>query len=114
MLRVPFGSPVGRVDCGDGSRAQRALLTLIGYYQTHVSPRLPIRCIYDQTCSNYSRAAIRKYGAVRGAWLTLRRVSSCGPWSVRSRLDSIPTSAQISPQKMAALHGGAADALGAD
>jgi hypothetical protein len=36
-----------------------------------------IRCRYEPTCSRYSVQAVRKYGIVKGGWMSLRRVASC-------------------------------------
>jgi putative membrane protein insertion efficiency factor len=38
------------------------------------------RCRFTPSCSAYALEAVRQHGAVRGAWLALRRVGRCHPW----------------------------------
>ncbi|MBP1465227.1 membrane protein insertion efficiency factor YidD [Candidatus Chloroploca sp. M-50] len=56
------------------------LLKLIRFYQLAISPWLPPSCIYQPTCSQYGLEAISKYGAVRGGWMAIKRISRCHPW----------------------------------
>lgn len=37
-------------------------------------------CRFEITCSEYARLSIRKYGAIRGAHLSIRRLLSCQPF----------------------------------
>ncbi len=39
----------------------------------------PSPCRFDPTCSQYGLDAIRDHGAVRGGWLTLKRLGRCRP-----------------------------------
>jgi putative membrane protein insertion efficiency factor len=38
-------------------------------------------CRFTPTCSDYTYQAIQKYGALKGAWLGLKRIVRCAPWS---------------------------------
>lgn len=38
-------------------------------------------CKFTPTCSEYSYQTIEKYGAVKGGWLAIRRISRCRPGS---------------------------------
>ncbi|RUM92583.1 MAG: membrane protein insertion efficiency factor YidD [Thermodesulfatator sp.] len=49
-------------------------------YQVLLSPVLPHTCRFYPTCSNYSKAAFRKYGMGKGLWLSIRRLCRCHPW----------------------------------
>ena len=62
-----------------GSPAARVATALIGFYQRHVSPALPARCIYVPTCSQYALVAIERYGLLRGSALAVRRICRCHP-----------------------------------
>jgi putative membrane protein insertion efficiency factor len=55
-------------------------IAIIKIYQIFISPMLPPRCRYTPTCSQYGMEAIRKHGALRGGWLTAKRIASCHPW----------------------------------
>ncbi|HOW30347.1 MAG TPA: membrane protein insertion efficiency factor YidD [Bacteroidales bacterium] len=67
----------------------RFLILLIRFYQAAISPYLPPSCRYTPTCSAYGVEAIKKYGAIKGGWLTLKRLSSCHPWG-GSGYDPVP------------------------
>lgn len=53
---------------------------LIKLYQNLLSPLLGAQCRYTPTCSQYGIEAIKKYGAFKGGWLTLKRIGRCNPW----------------------------------
>jgi len=60
--------------------AAKLLMGLIQFYRYAISPLIPPRCRYSPTCSQYALEAIRKYGAVKGGWLALKRICRCHPW----------------------------------
>ncbi len=55
------------------------LVFLVRGYQLLVSPLLGPRCRFTPTCSQYAVEALQTHGAVKGVWLTLRRVLCCHP-----------------------------------
>ena len=65
------------------------MILLIKIYQWTLSPLIGRNCRYTPTCSNYGIEAIRKYGAIKGGWLTIKRVASCNPWG-GSGYDPVP------------------------
>jgi putative membrane protein insertion efficiency factor len=65
------------------------MIFLIRFYQAAISPYLPPSCRYTPTCSVYGAEAIKKYGPLKGGWLTLKRISSCHPWG-GSGYDPVP------------------------
>ncbi len=65
------------------------LILLIRIYQLTLSPFIGRNCRYTPTCSNYGIEAIKKYGALKGGWLTIKRILSCNPWG-GSGYDPVP------------------------
>ena len=53
---------------------------LIKLYQWVISPWLGQSCRYTPTCSQYGIEALKKYGPIKGLWLTIKRIASCNPW----------------------------------
>ena len=64
-------------------------LLLIKFYQQAISPFLPPSCRFTPTCSSYALEAYRRYGFLKGSWLTLKRLSRCHPWG-GSGYDPVP------------------------
>jgi putative membrane protein insertion efficiency factor len=46
-------------------------------------------CRYQPTCSAYSLEALEKHGAIKGSYLTIRRILRCHPWG-GSGIDNVP------------------------
>ncbi|WP_448826254.1 membrane protein insertion efficiency factor YidD [Capnocytophaga bilenii] len=65
------------------------LIFLVRFYQVVVSPLKPPSCRYTPTCSQYTLEALKKYGAFKGGWLAIKRISSCHPWG-GSGYDPVP------------------------
>lgn len=57
----------------------RALLALIRLYRLVLSPLLGPSCRFFPTCSEYALVCVERHGALRGAWLTTKRVCRCHP-----------------------------------
>jgi len=62
------------------STAGRALVAAIRGYQRWISPALGPRCRFYPSCSEYAKTAVETHGALRGSWLTLRRLGKCQPF----------------------------------
>ena len=59
---------------------KRVLLALVRFYLKQISPLRPSCVRFIPTCSQYALEAIEKYGALKGGWLTCRRLLRCHPF----------------------------------
>jgi len=57
----------------------RTLRALCRGWQVARSGR-PSPCRFTPTCSTYAIEALEHHGALRGGYLTLRRLARCHPW----------------------------------
>lgn len=64
-------------------------ILLIKFYQLCISPLKPPTCRFTPTCSQYALEAFRKYGPMKGFWLSLKRILRCHPWG-GSGYDPVP------------------------
>ena len=62
------------------TRAARAFVVPILWYQRFISPLLAPRCRFAPSCSQYAVYALRAHGAARGLWLAVRRLARCHPF----------------------------------
>jgi putative membrane protein insertion efficiency factor len=68
-----------RVEVEPGGRLADRLIAAVRLYQREISPRRPARCHFTPTCSAYAIEALEEHGALRGSWLTVRRLVRCRP-----------------------------------
>jgi putative membrane protein insertion efficiency factor len=59
---------------------KKILISAIRLYRIIISPLLPMSCRFSPTCSEYSMEAIKKYGALTGLYLTVKRLLRCHPF----------------------------------
>jgi putative membrane protein insertion efficiency factor len=67
----------------------RLILGLIRLYRYCLSPYFGGQCRFAPTCSCYAEEAVRRHGALRGSWLSLRRLLRCHPWNLGG-FDPVP------------------------
>lgn len=72
------------------------LIILVEGYRWLVSPLIGPTCRFYPSCSAYSLEALRRYGAIRGSWLTLRRLLRCHPWN-EGGFDPVPDDQRTNP-----------------
>ena len=60
---------------------KKLLLLIVRGYQLLLRPVLPPACRFSPSCSQYSLEAINKYGALKGGWLSIKRIIRCNPWN---------------------------------
>ena len=65
-------------------------LSLIRFYRREISPLRPPCCRFIPTCSEYDLEAVERYGALKGGWLALRRLSRCHPFHRQKSIEYDP------------------------
>lgn len=60
--------------------AVRCAAGLLSGYKRFLSPLLPPACRFQPTCSEYARESILRHGLMKGAWLSVLRLSRCHPF----------------------------------
>ena len=70
--------------CRCNNRVDRVLtffpLVAIKAYRYGVSPMIGKQCRFYPSCSAYAEESFSRFGFVKGAWLTGRRLIKCHPW----------------------------------
>ncbi len=65
------------------------VLLPVHFYKLAISPLLPPSCRYTPTCSTYCIDAVKKHGAIKGLYLSTKRIVSCNPFGGRG-YDPVP------------------------
>ncbi|URJ31786.1 membrane protein insertase YidC [Blochmannia endosymbiont of Camponotus modoc] len=63
---------------------EKSIIWLIYGYQISISPILGHHCRFQKTCSQYGVESIRKFGVLRGIWMTCIRILQCHPLTVNN------------------------------
>mgnify|MGYP001295980853 CR=1 FL=1 len=69
-------------------------LSIIRFYQRFISPLFPPTCRFQPTCSQYGMEAIQYHGAIKGLWLTVKRISRCHPFH-KGGFDPVPLKEEL-------------------
>tara|TARA_B100001769_G_C21750572_1_gene411188 strand:- start:300 stop:539 length:240 start_codon:yes stop_codon:yes gene_type:complete len=56
------------------------IIKFIKVYKFLISPLLGHSCRYLPTCSEYSIEALKQFGLIKGAFMSIKRILSCHPW----------------------------------
>ncbi len=64
-------------------------LWLIRFYMKVISPLKKPCCRFVPTCSEYALESVKRFGAVRGGFLALKRILRCNPFG-KSGYDPVP------------------------
>lgn len=72
------------------------LTALVDLYRLTAPMRQP-RCRFYPSCSTYARQALGVHGALRGLYLTVRRLLRCHPWNPGG-VDHVPPRPSPSPR----------------
>ncbi|OAS88683.1 MULTISPECIES: membrane protein insertion efficiency factor YidD [Metabacillus] len=55
-------------------------IAIIRFYQKFISPITPPTCRFYPTCSHYGLEAYRRFGVIKGSYLTVKRILKCHPF----------------------------------
>ena len=55
-------------------------IAVIKAYQLALSPFFGQQCRFTPSCSHYAITALQTHGALKGMWLTVKRLLRCHPW----------------------------------
>ena len=58
----------------------KVCIYLIRFYQKYISPLKGPTCRFYPTCSQYAIEAFKKYGVIKGMFLTIKRILKCHPF----------------------------------
>ena len=58
---------------------KKILILIVKFYRKFISPMKPPSCRFYPTCSEYSLQALEKYGALKGGYLSIKRILKCNP-----------------------------------
>lgn len=56
------------------------MIGIIKFYQIVISPLKPPTCRFYPTCSHYGLESVKRFGALKGGYLALRRILKCHPF----------------------------------
>ena len=68
---------------------KKLLISIINIYQ-----KMPLSshsyCKFRPTCSEYAKTAIERFGAVKGTYLSIKRILRCNPFNKKYGYDPVP------------------------
>jgi putative membrane protein insertion efficiency factor len=80
-MRSPQGTGVpAQHPTGHPGPVAAVLILLVRAYRRFLSPLLGQQCRFHPSCSAYGLEALQVHGALRGTWLTARRIARCHPF----------------------------------
>ena len=65
------------------------LIKIIVIYRRYISPLKKPCCRFMPTCSEYAIEALRKYGVIKGLYLSVKRILKCHPFH-KGGYDPVP------------------------
>ena len=66
-------------------------IALIRFYQKCISPLKPPTCRFYPTCSHYGLESVKRFGVLKGGYLTAKRILKCNPFHPGG-IDEVPKS----------------------
>lgn len=69
---------------------QSVLICFVRFWQICISPLYPPCCRFRPTCSGYMLQSLRRFGAIKGGYLGIRRLLRCHPFNHDEYEDPVP------------------------
>ena len=70
-----------RAVLGIGSGISRLAIFIIRFYEFTLRFFFPPSCRFHPCCSDYGIQALRRFGPLKGGWLSVKRLSRCHPFN---------------------------------
>jgi putative membrane protein insertion efficiency factor len=64
-----------------GRIPNRLVIFVIRIYQNTLGLMFPPACRFYPSCSQYAIEALKKFGLIKGGWLSVKRLSRCHPFN---------------------------------
>ncbi len=68
---------------------RKIVIVFLRIYRYLISPMLGQHCRFVPSCSEYAQIAVERYGALKGGWLTIKRLLRCHPFN-KGGFDPVP------------------------
>ncbi|MBQ3022302.1 MAG: membrane protein insertion efficiency factor YidD [Clostridia bacterium] len=68
---------------------KKIFIFLLRFYQKYISPLKKPCCRFTPTCSTYAIEAIERFGALKGLYLSIKRILRCHPFC-KGGYDPVP------------------------
>ena len=65
------------------------MIGIIRFYQLVISPLKPPTCRFYPTCSHYGLESVKRFGALKGGFLAVKRILKCHPFH-SGGVDKVP------------------------
>lgn len=78
---------------------RKMLILLVKGYRLIISPLLGKPCRFHPSCSEYSLEALEKHGAIKGGYLTIKRILRCQPFA-KGGIDYVPETVSETTDKV--------------
>jgi len=60
---------------------KKGIICCINFYRNYLAALTLGACRYHPSCSEYTKEAVEKKGAIRGLWQGIARIIRCNPFS---------------------------------
>lgn len=76
-----LGDDLNRTPAGIGRIVSHLVIFAVRVYQNTLGLVFPPSCRFYPSCSEYAIEALKKFGLIKGGWLSVKRLSKCHPFN---------------------------------